>query len=188
VQHSARAAYFVVAISSFLISAAAAEQPGPCSTSVPKPLIHELNDKFPGWRLKTVSDLGEDDHRLWLQAHPKQCPGTAAGHFNGTMISYALLLVRESNSVGGYKLVVATPRPSINGYSEGYSFDLLDHSDTEVATGMVISRVKPGKYSDFERTRTVTTQLDCINVEGIEAAAELYYWAGGQYKTLQTSD
>jgi hypothetical protein len=151
-------------------------------------LIHALKEKFPGWRAKTLSDLGEDDHRLWLQAHPKQCPGIAAGHFNGTDTSFALLLVRESNSAGGYKLVVATPGPSINGYSEGYSFALLDHNDTQSAAGMVISKVKPGKYSDFGRTKTITTQLDCINVEWIEAAAELYYWTGGQYKTLQTSD
>ena len=48
-------------------------------------------------------------------------------------------------------------------------------------------KVAPGTYPDFERTESITVKLDSINVEWIEAAAVLYYWSDGRYRTLQTS-
>jgi len=139
---------------------------------------------FPEWRPKQVSDLGADDRQLWLKAHAKQCPGVAIGRFKGnSTVSYAFLLVPQSNPAGGYKLVVGS-KASAN----EYDFDLLDHNDNERSTGMVISKVAPGTYPDFERTESITVKLDSINVEWIEAAAVLYYWSDGRYRTLQTSD
>lgn len=154
------------------------------STALPPALLDQMRVKFRGWRPEQISDLGTDDHKLWREAHPKECPGVAVGHFkNSATVSYALLLLRESNPTGGYKLLIATKNSR-----DTYEFDLLDHNDTQRAAGMVISRAKPGKYSDFERTESVDIMLDAVNVEWIEAADVLYYWNGHQYRTLQTSD
>lgn len=151
---------------------------------VPPRVAEQLHGKFPDWRIKRASDLGPDDRALWLHAHPKECPGAITGHFKRAQAtSYAVLLVPESNPTAGYKLIVASGNDS-----HEYSFDLLDHNDTQGAAGMVISRTKPGKYSDFEQTESVTIKLDSIDVEWIEKGAVLYYWNGGQYQTLQTSD
>jgi hypothetical protein len=65
---------------------------------------------------------------------------------------------------------------------------VLDHDDKLGGQGMVISRVEPGKYTDFESTRSVRIKLDAINVEWLEKEALLYYWSEGRYQTLQTSD
>src|SRR5947207_6647418 len=77
------------------------------STAPPRSLLDQMHAKFPGWRPEEVSDLGTDDHQLWLEAHPKECPGIAVGHFKDpSAVSYALLLLRESNPAGGYKLLL----------------------------------------------------------------------------------
>jgi len=95
-----------------------------------------------------------------------------------------MLLVPDSNTTPGYKLVVADTDVGVN----GFSFDVLDHNDSQSSAGMVISKVRPGKYSDFERTESVVIKFDSINVEWIEAAAMLYYWDDHRFRTLQTSD
>lgn len=151
-----------------------------CSIALPQHIAERLSAKFPGWRTKRVSDLLADDHALWMHAHPKECPGAATGHFKDSKAeSYAVLLLRKSDPSTGYKLIVV---------SGNDDFDLLDHSDTGVSSGMVISRLKPGKYSDFEETESIAIKLDSINVEWIEAAAVLYYWNSHKFRTLQTSD
>ena len=83
----------------------------------------------------------------------------------------------------GFKLLVASKH---SGHL--YRFTVLDHNDKLGDQGMVISRVEPGKYTDFERTRSVRIKLDAINVEWLEKASVLYYWADDRYQTLQTSD
>ena len=134
------------------------------STAPPRSLLDQMHAKFPGWRPEEVSDLGTDDHQLWLEAHPKECPGIAVGHFKDpSAVSYALLLLRESNPAGGYKLLIAKKNSR-----DTYEFDLLDNNDTQSAAGTVISRAKPGKFSDFEQTESVDIKLDAVDVESIE--------------------
>jgi hypothetical protein len=168
-----------------LASGSTVKRPTACLSVLPKTLAEQLLTKFPGWRPKDVSDLGADDHQLWERAHPKECPGATPGHFrDAKSISYAMLLVPDSNTTPGYKLVVADTDVGVN----GFSFDVLDHNDSQSSAGMVISKVRPGKYSDFERTESVVIKFDSINVEWIEAAAMLYYWDDHRFRTLQTSD
>ena len=65
---------------------------------------------------------------------------------------------------------------------------MVDHWDTKTYHAVVISKVPPGKYSDYEDARiSVTTKLDSILVESIEAGATLYYWSAGRYKSVRVS-
>ena len=129
-------------------------------------------------------DLGSDDQQLWLKAHKNDCPGTAVGHFEGRdRLSYAVLLVLQSNPAGGYKLLVFNRTPS----GDTYTWKLLDHANAAYS-GLVIEAAPPGKYSDYEDARiSVTTKLDGFYEEWIEKGAILYYWSAGRYKTVRVS-
>jgi hypothetical protein len=143
--------------------------------------------KFPDWRPKNVSDLSADDQQLWLQAHPKECPGIAVGHFEEPdSLSYAILLVPKSDVDGGYKIIVLSNATT----ADGYALRLLDRAEGQgsSSSGLVLSKVPPGGYSDFEETKSVRLKLDAVSVEWIEKAEVLYYWSGGKYQTIQTSD
>ncbi|HVH87199.1 MAG TPA: hypothetical protein VM912_10775 [Terriglobales bacterium] len=145
-----------------------------------------LNAKYADWRPKDVSDLGADDKNLWMIAHPKECPGIAIGHFEESdRLSYAVLLLPKSEHQHGYKIVVLRKLPA----GDVYNATLLDHANGEYSSsGLVISKAPRGKYSDFADTASLRVKLDAVNVEWIEKAAVLYYWAKGKYHTIQTSD
>lgn len=164
----------------------AAQVSTPCGESVLPARINELlKAKFSQWRTKQVSDMGADDQQFGLKVHEKECPGIAVGHFESAgSLSYATLLVSKSEPSGGYKIVVFSK--GLTG--DAYTWKLLDHADGHTYSGLVISKTEPGHYSDFDRTETIQTKLDGVYVEWIEKAAQLYYWSGGRYHTLQTSD
>jgi hypothetical protein len=156
-----------------------------CSAALPAPVSELIASKFPDWRPKQLSDLESDDRELWLKAHPRECPGIAIGHFEiAHKVSYAALLVAKSEPTGGYKVVVFSKGPT----GDAYAWKLLDHADGETYSGLVISKAEPGKYSDFERTKSVQTKLDGVYVEWIEKGADLYYWSAGRYHKLRVSD
>jgi hypothetical protein len=68
-----------------------------------------LNQRFSDWRPKQVSDLGGDDKKLWLEMHPRECPGIAVGHFEQRdRNAYALMLVPKAGHNGSYKIIVLT--------------------------------------------------------------------------------
>jgi hypothetical protein len=177
----------VCAVVLVIVPASSGQLKNTCRTSsLPSGAKALLDSKYAGWRAKDVSDLGADDKELWLKAHPKDCPGIAIGHFEEPeRLSYAVLLVPKSELKQGYKIIVLRELPTGNAYAA----TVLDQVDSEYSSdGLVISKVPPGKYSDFEDTASVRVKLDAVNVEWIEKGAVLYYWANGKYRTIQTSD
>jgi hypothetical protein len=164
----------------------AARASADCSATVlPSAASELLKVKFPSWRPKQLSDLDPDDRQLWLKAHDKQCPGVAVGHFeNAEETGYAVLLVPGEKPTGGYKLVVLSTSKS----GQGYTANILDQAEGETYSGLVMSVAGPGKFSDFESTKSVQLKLDSIYLEWIEKGAQLFYWSGGRYRKLQVSD
>ena len=164
---------------------ALAQNSNPCAESkLPRQIVKLIETKFSGWRPRQFSDLGSDDQQLWIKAHGNDCPGTAVGHFEGEdRLSYAVLLVPESDPATGYKLLVFNRTPS----GDTYAWKLLDRANAAYS-GLVIETAPPGKYSDYEDARiSVTTKLDGFYEEWIEKGALLYYWSGGRYKTVRVS-
>jgi hypothetical protein len=168
------------------LSTSIAEKPPSCDdTTLPAPIRDVLKSRFPQWRPKQVSDMGADDQQLWLNGpNGKGCPGITIGHFESAdSLSYAFLLV-QSNPSGGHKMVVISKGPT----GDAYTWKLLDHADGQTYSGLVISKVEPGKYSDFEHTKSIQIKLDGVYVEWMEKGAQLYCWSGGRYHKLQVSD
>jgi hypothetical protein len=168
------------------LSTSIAEIPPGCDgTTLPTPIRDLLKSKFPQWRPKQVSDMDADDQQLWSKAHEKACPGIAIGHFeraNGD--SYVMLLVPKTEPSSGYRLVVFSKGSS----GDAYTWKLLDQADGQTYSGLVISKAEPGKYSDFDHTKSIQIKLDGVYVEWMEKGAQLYYWSGGRYHKLQVSD
>jgi hypothetical protein len=157
----------------------------PCQNVLPPSAQSLVAGKFPSWRTRLLSDLESYDHELWTKAHPHECPGIAAGHFEEPdSLAYALVLVPKSDAHGGYKIVVLTKSAT----PDTYSVKILDHGRPGGGSSPVVSRLRPGTYPDFEGTTSVRMTLDSINVEWLEAAAVVYYWQNGRYRTLQTED
>lgn len=156
-----------------------------CSTVLPTPVHKLLTSQFKEWRPRQLSDLESYDQKLWLKFHPRDCPGVAAGRYqSGDELSYAVLLVSKSTPNNGYKLIVV----SKNRAQGTYSWKMLDSATGQVNSGTVVSTVKPGKHTDFERGKSVTIKSDSIDLQWLEQAAVLYYWSGGRYLKLQISD
>jgi hypothetical protein len=163
--------------------------PGPDSCDkapLPAQVREMLRNKFAGWRPKQLSDLGADDQKVWLQGPSgKSCPGIAIGHFqSATELSYAFLLLRESGPAHGYQIVIFSKQAD----GDTYTSNLLDHSDAEPDSSLVISKADPGKFSDLESEKSVRTKLDSVIVEWLEKGAVLYYWTADRYRRIVISD
>jgi len=144
-----------------------------------------LDQRFPEWRPKLLSDLSGYDKKLWLETHPKGCSGIAIGHFeHPARVGYAVLLIPESGHTGSYKIIVLSKGP------DEYAVRLLDHAEgsTYSDSGLVISKEPHGTYSEFGDTKSVRLKLDGVNVEWLEKSSVLYYWEHGKYRSIQTSD
>lgn len=164
-----------------------AQSSSPCDgATVPTPISELLNDKFPQWRPKRISDMDADNQRFWLEGrNGETCPGIAIGHFESvSRLSYAFLLVPRSNPSGGYKVVIFSKDAS----KDVYSSTLLDHADEQTYSGIVIFRAEPGKYKDLTGKNSIQIRTDVLYLEWIEKGAQLYYWSAGRYHKLQVSD
>jgi hypothetical protein len=175
----------------FAISAASArpsmvQAPAACdAAALPAPVNELLKSKFAGWRPEHVADLEGNDQKLWLEAHPKECPGIAVGHFESAgSLSYAVLLVPVSERVSGYQIVVFSKEPN----ADSYALRVLDHREGKDYFAPVIYKVPPGKYTGFDDSKSVLLKLDGVNVEWIEKSSFIYYWWGGRYRKIWTSD
>jgi len=159
-------------------------QSKPCAV-LPTDAKQLLDQRFPGWRPKYLSDLGEYDKKLWLETHPKECPGIAVGHFEQSdRVAYAVLLVPNSGHTGSYKVIVLSKE------SDAYAVRLLNHAggNTYADSGLVILKEPQGTYSEFGDAKSVRLKLDGVNVEWLEKSSVLYYWSGSRYRSIQTSD
>jgi hypothetical protein len=162
---------------------AAAAPENVCSdANLPAPIQELLKKDFPSMRPRVLSDLGADDQKIWQTSHAKECPGIAVGHFESKdSLAFAVLLVAKSAPAGGYKFMVFTKGTS----GDTYSWKLLNQIDGNIdSTGLTISKVPPGKFSNFQKTKSITTNLDNILLQWLDAGADLFYWSGGKYLRL----
>ncbi len=162
-------------------SAPAAPSSEVCNASrLPEQVRGVLEAQFPPWKYETLEDFNEYYRNLWMEAAPGECPGIVEGHFDHTSrVSYAFLLMSpaEKNALT-YNLVVVSENDekeyqakSIASFESPYHFP-------------AISKAKPGRYSDPQKTRAITISADGILLEELEVGATLHYEVGGKYRKL----
>ena len=144
-----------------------------------------IEQRFPKWRPKVLSDLSGYDKELWLETHPRECPGIAVGHFEQPdQVAYAILLVPKAGHTASFKVIVLSKA------ADEYAVRLLDGAEGTAYSdsGLVVSKEPPGAHSEFDNTKSVHLRLDGVNVELLEKSSVLYYWSHGRYRSIQTSD
>jgi cytochrome c-type biogenesis protein CcmE len=178
-----------ITASKILVSAAPdAEKPRiePCdNTPLPDEVRQLLAQKFPSWLTARFGDLSDEEQNQWQNSKQRGlCPGIAKGHFESpTSFSYALLLVPTNPETLGFKIVVAGKK------SGKYELKVVEDIENFSYAGNAIYTLPPGKYQDFYQEKTVTLTLDAFQWEIIyKGKAIMYYWKGGSYRTLITSD
>ena len=83
-----------------------------------------VEQRFPNWRPKVLSDLSGYDQKLWLEMHPTECPGLAVGHFERPdHVAYAILLIPKSGHTASYKIIVLSKT------ADEYAVRLLDGAE-----------------------------------------------------------
>ncbi len=151
-----------------------------CAAKLPKSVIEVIQKRWPGWTIVDVMDLRSDNQTLWKKAHGTCCPGVVVGHFEGNSTSYAVTLFRGKKTLDQVLLVI---KPEAQGEPRVF---VLSAPQT-VAYLSVIHKVPPGTYDDVEGG-TVRIRRDAIEYEAIEAGSVTYYFEGGRFRSLQTSE
>ena len=170
----------------FAVSIASARTSVKCNVNaLPKSVSETLSSRYAEWKIKTVDDLESYDKELWLKNNPLDCPGIASGHFvdSGDQ-SFAVLLIPKEPDANGYKVIVFSKPDSESPYVP----KVVAEAKSQNSASMVIYRVPPGTYSDAEQTRRVQIRLDSFQLEILEASATLYFWQGGRFQHLLTSE
>ena len=177
----------LMAVGAVGVGLAAPNRPaGPCDRShLPREVLALIQHHYPGWDIVRLKDLRADDQRLWLRHHGKLCPGIAVGSFERAgYLSYALSLFKRRQTGYDQIFVVA----SKHGVHYGLRQLGSKGESAQVPYLSVIYALPPGKYSRPEGEMNVTTHLDSIGLEAIEAASVMYYWRDGRYHVVVTSE
>jgi len=160
-----------------LVQGAAAQSPND-ACDLPKDLQSVIDGKYPGTKIVTLSDLNEDDKRLFQKEHSDSCPGLAKVDFYGDgKPTFALALTMKSNTYKT-KLVLA--------HKVGTSWKVatLDKTDGPIP---VIWSDKPGEYKGVYQDKIHATR-PVIVFCGYSSWAVLYAWTNNRVAKLWLRD
>lgn len=158
---------------------AAYGQISPCT--LPPQMDRSIREHWKGWRAMQLSDLNPDDQRLWVGHWGKLCPGIANGHFFDLHnIDYAISLINPEN----HEQAIVIAKSNTNGK---YSIRVISPPEA-VPNFAVIHTLPPGTYKGVENGPRVTTKLDSIAVEQIEAGMMMFYEKHGSFHSLELSE
>jgi len=145
----------------------AAPQNDACS--IPLDLQRDVDTKYPGATLVSLSDLDEDDRAFFQADHGDACPGLVRVDFYGDgKPTLALVLVKKSGSKKKSELVLA------HLVEEHWQTMVLDIAD-EIP---VVWSLPPGKYQDVYNEKTIRAPKPVIVLGRYESWAILYAWTG----------
>jgi hypothetical protein len=145
----------------------------------PKPVKNYLKSHS-GWSLVDVADLGAADRILWRKLHRGACPGVAAAEL-GTKgeKSYAMAVLSKGRNGRMERLVLLEadgknlmPKTLVPAFAVG--------------DPIVVWRAKPRTIREFGSRRRVAVPHDSIVFEKLGMSSKVFYFEGGQVRTLLT--
>ncbi|HEX4543658.1 MAG TPA: hypothetical protein VH114_10855 [Candidatus Acidoferrum sp.] len=162
----------------FVEVAAAGPPNGACD--LPKDLQREVTNKYPGRTLVNLSDLNEDDRKLFRKEHADSCPGLVKVDFYGDgKPTLALALTTKSVAKGKTELVLARQ------VGAGWKTTTLDTTDGPVP---VVWSEKPGEYKDVYGEKKIRASRPVIVFCGYYSWAVLYAWTGNRVAKIWLAD
>jgi hypothetical protein len=151
-------------------------------TGLPLGVQQVIQQRFPGWGIVTIKDLDPDSQKIWLEAHPKECPGFAVGNLDGSgATSCAVSLWQHRDAARFGMLLILTKEKA------AYKLHIVAKAE-KVGTLSVVSTLPPGNYSSADGTSHVRANFPVILYEALEVGALIYYWDNGRYNSLLTSE
>lgn len=129
----------------------------------------------------TADLLSPDLRKMWKKEMAGACPDFVGGRFTGPAEEYTVNLIKRVDGKVCEQVLLFKPVTA--------SFAKISIlPPIEVATVSVITRTPPGKYADAQETHRVMTNHDSIALTAPEKGTVLYYWTGGRFHSLVTSE
>jgi hypothetical protein len=151
--------------------------------TLPPDVQSRIKGEFGSWKVQEPTDLSTRARERWKSEKPLECPGIAVGRFeNDKTPSYAVLLVPQSHSDAGYKLLVFTPQTG----QPSYEMRVVEQSSDSGAANFFIHRVPISKFLD-EQSRKKFQARTSDGILFADAAekeyeTDIYFWANGSYQ------
>jgi hypothetical protein len=150
----------------------------PCD--LPVDLRSVVFQKFPGTSVAHLTDLNEEDRKLYTKDHGAQCPGLASADFYGDgKPTWAMVLISGEKLARKAQLIIAH---QIDGV-----WKLQALKATDGPTPVVWSD-KSGKYEDIYGRKTIHAAHPVLVFCGYESWAVVYSWNGKTIEKVWLSD
>jgi hypothetical protein len=153
------------------------------SSALPSDITKHIKNEFSSWKIQEPTDLSPRARGRWEAEKPLECPGIAAGRFEGAnRLSYAVLLVPVGHADGGYRFLIFSRKSS----QPSYEVTVVEQWDGGGAANYFIHRVRISKFFDAQSRKRFQAQT----IEGIlfadsaekEYEIDVYFWSNGSYK------
>lgn len=133
--------------------------------------------------LVELRDLNEDVQEYFIEKYPNSHPGCIKEDFDGDgLVDYALLLRTNIKGRIIERLVVLKGK-------NGKEFIPIDLDEFYGRIGDFFLRPIPvSKVEKCDRTEIVTLDRPGFEIVLFEAASRVYFWKGGKFNFIQTSD
>lgn len=142
-----------------------------------------VNKYYPHHTLIQLKDLNEDVQKYFATTYAESHPGCTKEDFDGDEeADYALLLRTKIKGKIIERLVVLKGKGGKN-----FTPINLDQYDERTGDSFLRS-VLPGKIRDLTGTEIVTINHPGFEIILFEAASRVYFWRGGNFHFIQTSD
>ena len=143
------------------------------------------------WQVVSIESLSPDDASIWKEKWGNECPGIAAGSFDGSRrTQYAVLLIFEpARSTSASDHAIRQMRLLHVIADNGFKFRLLDSGPAALVP--VIRRLPPGTYHYFKKgsgSRTpMKSPTDMVLLELMEASSFAYLVDASRVKQFTLS-
>ena len=148
---------------------------------LPPQLGATLHEKYPDMKIVEFQDLLADDQQIIKDAHLAECPGVAQGNFDGEGLSYAVTLFSKSPGLRQMLVVIGPENPN-----RAPQLRVLD-DPALVARLAIIRRVPPGTLESVDGQK-VAAKYDSVAYETLEAGVAIFYFSGGKFFDVITSE
>ncbi|HLK04631.1 MAG TPA: hypothetical protein VKT53_09345 [Candidatus Acidoferrum sp.] len=170
---------FLVFSCLFVLVKVSAARPTDDPCDLPKDLKATVEQKYPGTKVVSLSDLSEGDRKLFQKGHAG-CPGLVNVDFYGDgKPTLALALTSKGNTEPKTKLVIA------HRAEDRWQATTLDKTDGPIP---VVWSEAPGEYKDVYGRKRIIAATPVIVFCGYSSWAVLYYWTDNKVSKIWVKD
>ena len=161
-------ATFTVILCLLVFGPAVLATPQSEACKLPPDLQRQISTKYPGSRIVTLTDLGDDDKEFFTKDHGSACPGVVSVDFYGDgKPTLALALITGAGEKQRTDLLMVRQL--------GIQWKTARIETTNGPTP-VIWRQEPGTYTDIENGKVIRATKPVVVFCHYEAWAIVYAW------------